>query len=335
MDIHGRAYEMYYVDELGDIGIAYLSPMDAFMIYDDSILERPMFFVRTYIDENKVEWGSWSDGRVVQHFVHNGSYQWIGAPRVHGFDGVPAVEYLNNDERMGLFEDALPAINAYNKALSEKCNDVEYFADAYLKVLGARLEDKDLVHIRRNRIIQFDDVLDDAEKVVVDFLQKPDADATQEHLLDRLERQIFAMSMVANINDESFGTASGIALRYRMASMNNLAQAKERKFTAGLSQRYRLIFSNPIARANGVGEDDWMRISYHFTRNFPANVGDEAETAAKLDGIVSKETQLKVLSVVDSPDAELERIAAEEEAAREAASSRVWRDPVTGDDAAE
>ena len=39
--IYGKAYEMYYVDDLGNIGITYLSPEEAFMIYDDSILERP------------------------------------------------------------------------------------------------------------------------------------------------------------------------------------------------------------------------------------------------------------------------------------------------------
>ena len=36
--IYGKGYEMYYVDESGNIGITYLSPMDAFIIYDDSIL---------------------------------------------------------------------------------------------------------------------------------------------------------------------------------------------------------------------------------------------------------------------------------------------------------
>lgn len=44
--IYGNGYEMYYVDEQGNIGITYLTPMDAFMIYDDSILERPLFFIR-------------------------------------------------------------------------------------------------------------------------------------------------------------------------------------------------------------------------------------------------------------------------------------------------
>lgn len=33
-------------------------------------------------------------------------------------------------------------INAYNKALSEKANDVDYFADAYLKILGERIDDE-------------------------------------------------------------------------------------------------------------------------------------------------------------------------------------------------
>ena len=44
--IFGKGYEMYYVDENGNIGITYLSPLDAFMIYDDSVLERERYFVR-------------------------------------------------------------------------------------------------------------------------------------------------------------------------------------------------------------------------------------------------------------------------------------------------
>ena len=54
--IYGSGYEMYFVDETGNIGITYLTPMDAFMIYDDSILERPLFFVRHYIDADNIEW---------------------------------------------------------------------------------------------------------------------------------------------------------------------------------------------------------------------------------------------------------------------------------------
>ena len=139
IDIHGVGYEMYYVDSEGEIGITYLSPMESFFIFDDSILERKLFFVRYYKDANNIERGSWSDKRVVQHFENAGTCKWTDEPKIHGFDVVPASEYIENDERMGLFESALPAINAYNKAISEKANDVDYFADAYMKILGPQI----------------------------------------------------------------------------------------------------------------------------------------------------------------------------------------------------
>ncbi len=306
--IYGSGFEMYYVDASGNIGITYLSPMDAFMIYDDSILEKPLFFVRHYTGADNVEHGSWSDGRVVQHFINQGSYQWTDNEKVHGFDGVPATEYKENKERIGIFESVLPMINAYHKAISEKANDVDYFADAYLKILGAKLDKDDLNALRSKRIINFDGM--DALNVIVDFLQKPNGDTTQENLINRLEKLIFQISMVANISDEKFGTSSGIALKYKLQGMRNLAKTKERKFTSGMNQRYRLIFSNPVS---GMQKDSWVTIKYKFTQNIPANTLDEAQTASQLSGIVSHETQLGILSAVDNVKEELERIEKEQD----------------------
>ena len=299
---------MYYVDEQGNIGITYLTPMDAFMIYDDSILERPLFFIRHYKDADNVEWGSWSDGRVVQHFVNRGSYRWVDEPKIHGFEGVPAVEFVENEERMGIFESALPMIDAYNKAISEKANDVDYFADAYLKILGAALNEEELEQLRGRRIINFDG--DDAKNLIVEFLQKPNGDATQENLINRLEKLIFQISMVANISDENFGASSGIALRYKLLAMSNLAKAKERKFTSGMNRRYKLIFSNPVS---GMQKDSWVGIKYQFTQNYPANILEESQIAGNLAGVTSQETQLKVLSIVDNVQQEIERIEEEQD----------------------
>lgn len=315
--IYGSGYEMYYTDADSQVCIAYLDPTEAFMIYDESILERPLYFVRYYRDWENVERGSWSDGTVVQHFVNRGAYQWDGEPEPHYFDGVPATEFVENDERTGVFEGVLPMINAYNKAISEKANDVDYFADAYLKVLGAALDDSAKKDLRANRLINL--VGEDADRVVVEFLQKPDGDATQEHLIDRLERLIFQVSMVANISEEDFGTASGVALRYRLQGMSNMARVKERKFASGMNRRYRLIFSNPVTR---LPENSWVSVTSHFTMNYPANIADEANTARNLEGVVSKETQLKVLSVVDSVPAELERMEKEEATRAESAVDR-------------
>lgn len=316
IDIHGAGHEMYYVDSEGEIGIIYLSPMESFFIFDDSILERPLYFVRYYKDANNVERGSWSDSRVVQHFENIGSYRWTDEPKIHGFDGVPASEYVENDERMGLFESALPAINAYNKAISEKANDVDYFADSYMKILGPKIQNDDIPNIRRNRIINFEGGDGDNKMPEVGFLEKPNSDTTQENLINRLERLIFQMSMVANISDENFGTSSGIALRYKLQSMNNLFRQKERKFTSGMNRRYKLIFSNPISQSHGVKKDDWLNIKYQFTPNYPANLLEEADIASKLDGLVSDETRISVLSMVGSAKDELDRMEKESNKAR-------------------
>lgn len=307
--IYGKGYEMYYNDAESNVAITYLSPMDAFMIYDESILERPLFFVRHYLDSNNVERGSWSDGNIVQHFVMNGSYHWVGEPEPHYFDGVPATEYVENRERMGIFESVLPMIDAYNKAISEKANDVDYFADAYLKVFGPKIESGDTAHIRSTRLINFEGDAEEISNIVAEFMEKPNADGSQENLLDRLEKLIFQISMVANISDENFGSSTGIALKYKLLNMSNLAKTKERKFRSGMNRRYKLIFSNP---ASGMQKDAWVGINCHFTQNFPANISDEADTAEKLEGIVSKETQLKTLSIVDNVQGEMEQIQEEE-----------------------
>lgn len=308
--IYGKAYEMYYVDDLGNIGITYLSPEEAFMIYDDSILERPRYFCRVYKDADDIVYVSASDDTRVRYLSMEGGLHWLPEEENnHGFEGVPATEYRENEEEISIFEPVLTMINEYNEAVSEKANDVAYFADAYLKVLGAKVLPDNLQQIRDNRIINFEGLLDNGQ-LEVDFLQKPDGDTSQEHLLDRLEKLIFQISMVANISDENFGSSSGIALKYKLQAMSNLALTKQRKFTSGMNRRYMLIFSNPVS---GMKKDDWVKLTYQFTQNIPSNLLEESQIAGNLAGIVSQQTQLSVLSCVDNVQQEIEQIKQDEE----------------------
>lgn len=308
-DIYGRGYEMYYTDENAELCITYLSPLEAFMIYDESIVERPLYFVRRYVDWEGNEFGSISDSVGVRNFQITGGLKWLDEWQPHHFDGVPATEYVENGERLGIFETVMSSVNAYNKAISSKMNDVDYFADAYMKILGMELDEEGMRHIRDNRIINM--YGEDAGKLIVEFMQKPDGDTTQENLLNRLERLIFHVSMVADVSDEAFGSASGIALKYKILAMHNLAKTKERKFTSGMNRRYKLLFSHPVSK---VPADAWVQLHYQFTPNIPANMLEEAQIAAQMEGITSHETQLKVLSVVDNVQDELDKIEEENKA---------------------
>lgn len=306
-DIYGHAYEIIFADEEAQIGIKAVDPRDGFIIYDNSIRAKTLFGVRYKVNaQNEVE-GSISDERYIRYFDNIGGKYKFTEEEPHYFQRVPMVEYLENEERLGAFEPVETLINAYNKAISEKANDVDYFADAYMKILGARLDPETITEIKNNRIINM--IGPETKELIVEFMEKPNADITQENLIERLENLIFNISMVANINDEKFGTTSGIALKYKLQSMSNLANTKERKFVKSFSQRYRIIANFPNAK---ITPDEAATLYYSFTRNVPNNLVEEADTALKLKNVISDETAIRTLSIVDNVKEELERIKEED-----------------------
>ena len=310
--IYGHGFELIYQNELSETCCTYNNPLDMFIVYDDTIAQKPLFAVRYQFDsEGKINGQLFTINQEIA-FVQVEKDLSFSEQKPHYYGDVPVIEYIENEERQALFEPIESLINAYDKALSEKANDVDYFADAYLSILGAELDEESVMRIRDNRIINIFGT-DDASKIVVEFLQKPDGDTTQEHLLDRLERLIYQIAMVSNINDESFGNASGVALEFKLQPMKNLAAMKERKFTSGMNRRFKMVFNLPTNIEAGK-KDEWRNLNYRFTRNIPRNIADEAETACSLQGVVSKKTQLSVLSIVDNVDDEIEKMAEENNA---------------------
>lgn len=165
------------------------------MVYDDTIEEIPLFFVRYWRDSNRQ-----LHGNVLTRTTIINLDKW-SEPEEHYFDGVPVIEYIENEERQGAFESVKTLIDALDKAVSEKANDVDYFADAYMKLLGVSLDDSKLEKLREDRIINIEDT--GTNTVDVAFLEKPNADTTQENLIDRLIDLIYQMSMVTNVSDDT------------------------------------------------------------------------------------------------------------------------------------
>lgn len=306
--IYGHGFELLYQNEFSETCCIYNNPLDMFIVYDDTIAQKPLFGVRYQSTDDGIKGQLFTSTEEVA--ISEGKDGLILSDnKPHYYGDVPIVEYIENEERLSVFESVETLINAYDKAISEKANDVDYFADAYLKLLGVELDESTLNKIRENRIINLHGS-DDIAKLIVEFMEKPNGDASQEHLLDRLERLIYQMSMVANINDESFGSASGVSLEFKLQPMKNLAAMKERKFASGMNRRFKMIFNLPT-NMEASKKDEWRNLNYRYTRNIPRNIADEANTASSLEGVVSKETQLSVLSIVDNPKQEIERMQAE------------------------
>jgi len=304
--IYGHAIEYIYQDEKARTKVTSFSPQEMFIVYDDTVKGRALFSIRygyhsTESDRIGKLYGEIHTRESIQTF--DGGKITDDTENPYGY--IPCVEWRLNDERMGLFEPIAGLVEAYNHTIGEKANDVDAFAEAYLAILGAQVNEDDIYKIRDDRVINMYGT-DDAKDILVEFLQKPTADGTQENLLNRLENLIYQTSMVANISDESFGNAtSGTALAYKLQAMSNLALTFDRKIEKAIKKRYKIFCS---LSTNVSDPNVWEDVKVTTTRNLPKNKKEEASTAKDLVGIVSSETILKNLSIVSDPAEEIKKM---------------------------
>lgn len=314
-DIYGKSYAFVYQDEDSQTRVTYCSPSHAFMVYDDTVNREPLAFVRYHYDNSS---DATAKGTI---YYADASYDFVGPainpePTPNLYKLVPAVEFYENEERQGVFDGCITLINELDRALSQKANQVEYFDNAYLYMLGIQLEkDRDtgqpMLDLKNDRFIYAP--ADTAVNGKIGFVSKPDGDNMQENLINRLTEWIFQTAMIPNMNDQAFsGNSSGVALQYKLLPMKNRASNKERKFVHSLRHLYQIIFSVGTVLPDS-SKNKWQDLSFQFTRNMPANIADEVNSVVNASGIVSKETALSLLSFIDDPKSEINRMEKEKD----------------------
>lgn len=304
--IYGRSYLLAYQGEDSKPKIAHVEPDEGFMIYDDTIKGEPLAFVRYSRD-------------YLNHFTGTIYYAGFSVdfkddkleePVNYVWHEVPVVEFYSNEERQGIFDGVKTLIEALDKALSKKADQVDYFDNAYLLALGLNLEDENgRIHIDRNqRFIYSPDA--DATNAKVEFIGKPDADGMQENLINRLIDLIYYTSMIPNLQDSAFsGNSSGVALQFKLLPMQNMAAFQERKFIKSLRRMFKVLFESAdggqIVRA--INKNSWLDLRFTYTRNMPQNMADAVSTAVQASSLLSQQTALAMIPGIDDPQAELER----------------------------
>ena len=225
----------------------------------------------------------------------------------HRWGMVPVAIYQNNNDNIGDFELVMPLIDAYDAVQSDSVDAMDYFADSYLLLSGMMgTDNEDIQQMRSNRVLLVDTDGD------ARFLTKEANDAEQENLKTRLVNDIYQLSGIPNLTDDGFATTSGIALRYRLLGLETKTSAKETLFRRGLQRRFELICS--ILRL--MGQDyDYRDISITFTRNLPVDSSEVVNILNSAGHLLSKETQLALLPYDLDIEKEIERKAAEDEAA--------------------
>lgn len=317
--IYGRAYFYVYSSDK-EIYVTDATPLDTFVIYDNTVAKKALYSVRY----SKVGMAQrykvtlYSD-EYIWNFDTKDNLNSLGQRINNPFETIPIIEVVENDERLGVIENVITLIDEMDKALSEKSNDVDYFADAYMKVLGALLTREQLEKLRDTRIINLkskESEDDTPENLDVDFLSKSNADTTQENLINRIDDKLYQMSMIVNLNDEDFGNSTGVALEMKYKPMLNLATLKSRLFNESIKDMYRVVFASDLL--NGIDRETWQFLDINYQYDLPHDSLTEAQTAQALSSLgISTETWLKVLSVVNDPRQEKENMDKEKQAQME------------------
>lgn len=310
LSITGIAYELMYMNESNEIRFAMIDPREVFMIYDNSIECRPLMAVRFYEVDNYITGEETTHIELytadkIQYGYKDGDALVVDSEQPHYFKSVPIIVYKNNDECTGDFEKVIDLIDAYDLAVSDTANNLEYFADSYLVLSNMEgTEPEDIAQMKENRVMIL------GENGKAEWLVKSDQNIEVEGFKDRLRTDIHALSQVPNLTDESFANAqSGESLKYKLFGLENMVAIKERLFKKSLQQRIQLITN--ILNVQGKYFDN-TEVDITFTRNIPQNLTNLADIASKLEGIISKETLLSILPFVD-PAKELERLEREKE----------------------
>lgn len=309
--IHGSVFELLYMDEDANIRFSKVPANQGILIKDAALEDGYLGFIRSlhYLDKDK-------QTHVLLEFYTatetwyfkgrgEGSLQLVGIMD-HYWKDVPVVEYPNNAERLGDFEGIVSLNDAYNTVQSNTANLFQYNDEALLKItkLGEVSTD-DVKKMRERGAIVLDDGGD------VSWMLKEINDGAVENYKNRLIQDMHLFSGIPNMTDASFGgNLSGVAISYKMWSMDQIIKIKERKFKKGIQRRIELI-TNIFSLFGHTY--DYRDINITFKRNVPQNDLENAQIATMLQNTLSQYSVLSRINGIENPQDEIDRIKQEQE----------------------
>lgn len=299
--IYGRGVELLFADGRARPRSAAVDPRDAFVVYDDSVENRPMLGIhltpwrRADGAECGLNLRVYTQDQMFLYRARRLEDFQLDAPvarQDHYFGQVPVVEYWNDENEKGDFEDVLTLIDAYDLLQSDRMNDKQQFVDALLVLYGCTLETDSRgrtpgQQLREDKALSLPDCDARAE-----WLCKQLNESDTEVLKNAIKADIHKMSMVPDLTDEQFaGNSSGVAMKYKLLGLEQLTKIKERWFREGLITRMRAYASFMAFRGEAVPEVDRVRI--RFVRALPVNEQEAAETLSALNGILPQEELMR------------------------------------------
>ena len=310
--IYGVANELMYMDAQSQVRFRLINPTMSFGIFDDSLTEDLLYFVRIYKKDN---WGTDDthcvdvyDAHFIKHYHmtgKNGNLHLIGE-EPHYFGQCPANIFYMPDEK-SVFDCVLTEQNAINEIVSAEVDEINALVDAYLCLKGVDADDEDIAAMKANRVMLIPSDADAA------YLTKNSNNDRVENILKRLQDAAYRIAQCPDFSSDTFigGVSSGVALRFRLSGMEFRAGKIEGEMKKALQRRIEIICGMAALK---LGEAVFRDIQINFKRNIPVDMTATINMVNALKGTVSDKTLLGQLDFVEDVDAELEAIQEQKQA---------------------
>lgn len=320
----GVGYELIYLKQSEEnpkqteTAIKVIDPRGVFLVTDDTIDKTPLFAVhyqprynlRGGIDYYLVKY--YTSEWVIEYKAESlalGGFEYMKATP-HYFLSVPVIEYRNNEEKQGDFEQGISIMDAYNLLQSDRINDKEAFLDAILFIQGFTLDDGDGEKLAKEKLLQTTDT-----DVKAEWLTKSLDESNVELLRKSLLEDFHKTTYVPDMNDEKFsGNVSGEAMKYKLFGLLQLMSVKSRYMVKGLRQRLKMFANMSGVKGTQI---DVTGVKIKLKPNLPINTSDIIDQITKAIDILPLETLLSWLPDIDDPKEEIIKLTKQKEEAVE------------------
>ncbi len=309
--ICGYAGRLFYVEEgTGNERCVVTEPHQTIALSDTELTE-PRYAVRYYktLDINdKTVWKvEFYDDTYVYYYEGNLGNLTFTRREPHMFDFCPLQIIPNNRELLGDAEKVLELIDAYDREFSDCDNEIESFARAYMVFENMNVSDDEIHRAQKSGVIS---AYTGASGKVY-FLTKDINDTFTKEQLDRTEQNIYRFSKTPNLNDETFTSASGISLKFKLTGLETKCGMFQAKMQAAGTFMFKLLASAWNKKKIAF---EPLQCVMDFKRNFPLDVLSEAQAAVQMisAGLPKRVAYSMAFSGIDDIDYVMQLIEEEE-----------------------
>lgn len=194
---HDTPYEVYILD-----------PRNTFVVYSNELGEPPIMGVRFVEKEDRhIVYSCYTKKEVftVEQYVVKGKQKYeVIYKSSHVLDDIPIVEYKDNKEEIGAFEEVITLLDAINQTVCERQEGIEQFVQALLLFHNVDISGDDYDTLREQGAIKYKD-LSPEQKAEISYIS---LELNQSNVQSHIDDLIKSISEICGIPSMSDGNTS-------------------------------------------------------------------------------------------------------------------------------